>query len=557
MTKNKGVTIWLTGLPSAGKTTLARELEKALVNLGICPQVLDGDVIRQGLSRGLGYSREDREENLRRIAFMADLLTRNGIVTIAATISPYRTSREAARRAIEHFIEVYVKCPLELCVQRDRKGLYRKAMTGAIQNFTGVSDPYEEPENPELIVESDRESVEQAVARLLAYLSQNGFIRGDDTGQGPAQSAGDSPRKTRIQWSRPFISSEEEAEVAACIRSGWIAMGRRVEELEALVGGLVKSPHAIAVNSGTAALDVALKVLGIQPGDEVIIPAFGYIATANAVLYQHATPVFADVDPETYTIDPDDVERKVTSRTRCIIAIDYAGQGPDYGRLRALAKTHNLALVEDGAPGLGGVQNDRPLCSWGDIGTTSFHAAKTFTTAEGGMLFTGNEEWAKRARMIRSQGEDPGMKYHHPVLGHNYRLTDVHAAIGLAQFRRFHDVLARRAAAAERYRHELAGLPGVILPKIRGNARHAWFLFPMLVAQRDAIRKRLAEDGIETNVSWPLPLYRQRPYQGFAAANCPVAEGLCRQVLCLPLFHRMSEDDQARVVSGVRRAIQQ
>lgn len=372
---------------------------------------------------------------------------------------------------------------------------------------------------------------------------------------GKLEQVGKDGMAVKIPWARPFLGTDEEAEVVACIRSGWIAMGRRVQQLEERLAALVGSRHAVAVSSGTAALDIALKVLGIGPGNEVIVPAFGYIATANAVLYQHATPIFADVDPVTYTLDPKDVECKVTPRTRCLVPIDYAGQGAEYARLREIASARNLFIVEDGAPGLGGRQGNTQHCALGDIGVASFHSAKIFTTAEGGMLFTDCDDWARTARIIRSQGEDPSQKYHHPVLGHNYRMTDLHAAVGLAQVQRFEEVLVARARAAERYMEGLRGQPEVVLPKVRPGTRHAWFLFPILVPQRDCVRARMAEEGIETNVSWPLPLYRQESFRMFATGVCPVTEDLCRRVLCLPLYHGMTAKDQDLVVTSLRKAL--
>lgn len=174
--EDRASAIWLTGLPSSGKSTLARHLEKRLVTLGVRTQVLDGDEIREGLSRGLGFSREDRDENIRRIAFVAKLLTRNGVVTIIAAISPYRAARAQARRSIEQFVEVHVKCPVEVCMKRDNKGLYRKALAGEIRNFTGVSDLYEEPERPEVVVETDSESIDESVEKILSYLQGAGYL---------------------------------------------------------------------------------------------------------------------------------------------------------------------------------------------------------------------------------------------------------------------------------------------------------------------------------------------------------------------------------------------
>lgn len=172
--RHSAVAVWFTGLPCSGKSTLARHLEQRLRDMGIAVRVLDGDDLRRSLSRGLGFSRSDREEHLRRLALLVRFLTDSGILTVTATISPYRSVREAARRTLKHFAEIYVKCPLEVCVQRDVKGLYRKALAGEIEQFTGVSDPFEEPDAPDVVVETDKESIIECVARIVAYLSKSG-----------------------------------------------------------------------------------------------------------------------------------------------------------------------------------------------------------------------------------------------------------------------------------------------------------------------------------------------------------------------------------------------
>ena len=173
---NQGLTVWFTGLPSSGKSTLAQLLNRELTQLGIASEILDGDEIRQRLTKGLGFLKEDRDENIRRIAFVAKLLTRNKVVAITAAISPYRAIRADARKEIGRFIEVYVKCPLECCIARDVKGLYRRALAGEIQNFTGVSDPYEEPLSAEVVVETNSETAEQSVQRVLTYLETTGYL---------------------------------------------------------------------------------------------------------------------------------------------------------------------------------------------------------------------------------------------------------------------------------------------------------------------------------------------------------------------------------------------
>jgi len=361
----------------------------------------------------------------------------------------------------------------------------------------------------------------------------------------------------KIPWAVPCIGSEEENEVADTIRSTWVTMGPKVSRLEREMAAYVGAKYAVAVSSGTAALDVALKALNIGPGDEVIVPALTYIATANAVLYQHATPVLADVDPTTFNLDPEDVRRRITSRTKCIMPIDYGGQSADYDALGQIAREHRLALVEDGAHSLGGEYKGRRLCSFGVMSTVSFHAAKVITSVEGGMVLTDDEKLADLARVLRNQGEDPVNKYHHAVLGHNYRMTDLHAAVGLAQFRRLSEVLRRRAEIADFYTKRLAELEGkLMLPAVVPERRHAWFFYPVLLHKRDEVVGYLKEKGIDTRIAWPLPIHKQPLYRPFfEGARFPVAERIAASVLNLPLYYEMSEEEAQYVVIHFKDAI--
>lgn len=358
-----------------------------------------------------------------------------------------------------------------------------------------------------------------------------------------------------IPWAKPYIGKEEWKAAKTCFETGWLSMGKKVSEFEALMSKLVKIPYAIAVNSGTAALDVALKLIGIERGDEVIIPALSYIATGNAVLYQHAIPVFADIDRETYTILPDSAERRITRKTKAVIAIDYAGQAADYETLRKILKNKNIFLIEDGAPSFGGKYKDKPLCSIGDIGIASFHMAKSFTSVEGGMLFVRKKEWADKAKMMRSQGENPYAKYHHPVLGHNYRMTDLHAAIGLEQIKRCNKVLKKREKTSHRYSEAFKGLKDVITPRVKQGNKHAWFLYPVLIRKRNKVALILKEKGIETNISWPMPIYEQEIYKKYTREKCPTAKRVTESILCLPMYYEITEDEQDYVIDRFRDAV--
>ncbi len=354
-----------------------------------------------------------------------------------------------------------------------------------------------------------------------------------------------------IPWASLYIDDEELNEIIDTVKSTWLAKGPKVQKFEEMARVIIGTKHAIAINNGTSALDVALKVLNIKFGDEIIVPAMAYIATANSVLYQHAIPVFTDILPDTFCLDPEDVERKITAKTKAIIAIDYAGQGADWKKLREIADRHQLFLIEDGAPSFGGEQNNQRLCSFGDISITSFHTAKSFVAVEGGMIFTNKDEYEQKARIILNQGESPDLKYFHPYLGHNYRLSDLHASVGLAQLRRFDKIIEKRAYLAERYSSLLKQKTTLIkIPVVKMGNKHSWFLYPTLVENRDSIVKKLKERGITTNVSWPFPVYEQPHFKEFFRSKCYVTEEITKRILCLPIYYTMTEEEQDYVIEN-------
>ena len=363
----------------------------------------------------------------------------------------------------------------------------------------------------------------------------------------------------KIPWSMPYIGEEELKEVIDTVKSTWLTMGPRVKKFEKAVSDYLGMKHAIAVNSGTAALDVALKALDIQPGDEVIVPAMTYIATVNAVTYQGAKPILADIEPKTYNLDPKDVMKKVTKKTKCIMPIDYGGQSSDYDALMEIAEDHNILLVEDGAESLGGEYKGRKLCTFGEITTTSFHAAKLITSVEGGMVFTNDPELDRRCRIIRNQGEDSEKKYYHVLLGHNYRMTDLHAAIGLVQFSRLGDVLEKRANIVENYTTALKEFDDLVtLPYVAPKNKHAWFFYTILLSNREKVVEFLKEHGIDTRIGWPLPVHQQPVYKKlFSGAKHPIAEKFAEGVLNLPMYYSMTRDEQDYVIKHLKDAISQ
>ncbi len=360
--------------------------------------------------------------------------------------------------------------------------------------------------------------------------------------------------KSSIPWAKPAIDDTELNEVIACMKSGWLTSGPRVERFEQEMATRASREFGVAVSNGTAALDLALKVANIRPGDEVIVPAFSYVATASTVAMQGATPVFADVDARNFGLDPHEVHRKITLATRAIITTDHGGCPCDYTALSQIAADHNLPLIVDGAQSIGTTFAGKPALSYGLISTTSFHAAKTITTIEGGMVFTDDPKLNRRLRMIRSQGEDPARKYHHIELGHNFRMTELQAAIGLAQLTKLDALLQERQKLANQY-HDLFAAAGLESPEGLNQKGNSYFLYSLLIPHRDAVIKRLKQVGIDTRACYPLPLYDQPIFRSQHRPHCPVTETICASILNPPMFHGLSRDDQNRVASELKNVL--
>ena len=386
-----------------------------------------------------------------------------------------------------------------------------------------------------------------------------------------AREGGRPVRAQMLPYGRQDIDEADVAAVVESLRSDWLTTGPRVAEFERRVAERVGVRHAVAVSSGTAALHAAAFAAGLGPGDEAIVPPLTFAATANAVLYQGATPVFADVLPDTLTLDPARVREQLTARTRAIVAVDFAGHPADLDELRALARTQGLALLDDAAHALGAEYRGRPVGGQADLATFSFHPVKHVTTGEGGMVVTDDAALAERAARFRNHGITTGAAerfqsgewfYEMVDLGFNYRLTDVQCALGLSQLGKLDRFLARRAAIAARYREALGRLPGVALQTVAPDVRHAWHIFPLLLdlerlaADRRAIFTALRAEGIGVNVHY-IPVYWHPYYQrlGYPKGLCPVAERAYERLLTLPLFPAMEDRDVEDVVTAVRRVI--
>jgi len=342
-----------------------------------------------------------------------------------------------------------------------------------------------------------------------------------------------------------FIGNEKKY-VEDCIDSTWISSnGKYIAEFETSFAAFNCSKHALSCCNGTVTLHLALLAMGIKEGDEVIVPTLTYIATANAVRYCNATPVFADCLPDTWNIDPEDIEKKITEKTKCIIPVHLYGNPCNMDAIMDIAKRHNLYVLEDAAESHGATFNGKKVGSIGDIGTFSFFGNKIITTGEGGMITTDNDEFAEIMRSLKGQGMDPDRRYWFNRIGYNYRMTNVEAAIGLAQLENIDRHLAERKRVADLYIKILREHQDCItFQEITSNSKNVWWMFSVLLNKdidRDKLIKDLYTDGIETR---PLfyPMHVMPPYLD-ENAGCPMSEDIAFRGINLPTHSQLSEED--------------
>ena len=383
----------------------------------------------------------------------------------------------------------------------------------------------------------------------------------------------DTIRSGYLVFGSPALGEEEIAEVVATLRSGWIGTGPRVQRFERAFAEYVDSPHAVAVSSCTAALHLALLALGVGPGDEVIVPAMTFAATANVVVHVGARPVFADVDRATLCLDPEDAARRVTTRTRAIIPVHFGGRPCDMDSILALSREHGLVVVEDCAHAIEALYNGRHAGLLGDIGAFSFYVTKNVVTAEGGMVTTRDSDVAQRLKMLALHGldadawtrfSDSGFRHYDVVApGFKYNMTDLQAALGVHQLARVELNLVRRQEIWARYDAAFADLP-VFLPAPEApGTRHARHLYTLLLdvdrlrVDRDAVQVALHELKIGTGIHYrALHLHRYyRETYGYARGDFPNSEWISDRTLSLPLSPNLGDDDVADVIHAVRRTL--
>ena len=375
----------------------------------------------------------------------------------------------------------------------------------------------------------------------------------------------DSSSAEFLPYGRQSIDADDIAAVAAVLRGDWLTTGPKIAEFERDFANFCGTKESVAVSSGTAALHCLYHATGIRSGDEVIVPALTFAATANAALYCGAKPVFADVEADTLLIDPNSVAKKITTKTRAIVAVDYAGQPANYAALQKLADENGLHLFADACHALGAKYQGQNVGALAQASTFSLHPVKPMTSGEGGMITTDNAELAQKMRVFRNHGittdhrarEQAGSWFYEMVeLGFNYRLSDINCALGISQLPKVPLWTKKRQQIAALYDESFTSMPAIETLHARADVSHAYHLYVVRVSNRAEVFAHLRECKIGVNVHY-VPVYWHPFYRelGYALGECPVAEAAYERILSLPIFPAMEAADVARVVAALREVI--
>ena len=363
--------------------------------------------------------------------------------------------------------------------------------------------------------------------------------------------------KFHIPSAEPNITEDDAKAAYNAIKEGRLSSGSYVKKFEQEFANYIGTKFAIAVNSATSGLQLALASLGIYDG-EVITTPFTYAATSNVIVHQNAKPVFVDVDKETYNIDPDKIEKAITKKTRAIMPIHYGGQCSEMEEISEIAKKHDLFVIEDAAPAIGATHKRRKAGTFGTISAFSFFPDKNLTTGEGGMVVTSDPELADKCKELRKNGASS--RYHHTSIGWNFKMPDPNAALGLSQLKRIESVLETKNKIAKYYQTSLEKINEIQPPIVKEYNRHTFMLYSILtkdLKQREEIKNVLANKGIETRINFPSvhlqPIYKQM--FGFQHGSFPISENLSDRILGLPIFFSMKEEQQDQIVNVIREIV--
>jgi perosamine synthetase len=361
----------------------------------------------------------------------------------------------------------------------------------------------------------------------------------------------------RVPMSAPDITVEDVEAVAEVVRSGRLALGPKTEEFERLVAEYVGVKYAVAVSSGTTALHLIVKSLGIGPGDEVLVPSFTFVASANVILYEGATPVFVDIEPDTYNLDPEDLKKKITPRTKAIMVVDVFGHPAEWDEILRIAEGYNLRVIDDSCEAIGAEYKGKKLGQFGDAAAFAFYPNKQITTGEGGVIVTNSEEIARLCRSLRNQGRgEMGAWLEHERLGYNYRMTEMSAALGISQLKRIEVLLAKRERVAQMYTERLSKLGLVRPPVVRPYVRMSWFVYVITLAEglhRDPVMKALEEKGIPSR-GYFSPVHLQpyiRKLLGTREGMLPITESVAQRTVALPFHSNLSSAEIDLVVEAL------
>jgi perosamine synthetase len=378
---------------------------------------------------------------------------------------------------------------------------------------------------------------------------------------------GGTPVRTEfLKYSTQHLDEDDRKAVEEVLLGDWLTTGPYVKGFEAALAEYTGSKNVVAVNTGTAALHCATNAAGFGPGDEVIVPTISFVASANCVLYQGARPVFADVSPDTLNIDPADIEKKITSRTRGIVCVDFTGHPCDHDAIRELAAKHQLIVIDDAAHAIGATYKGRHVGDLQDISTFSFHPVKHVTTGEGGAVLTNNEHFAKAVRSFRHHGINLDLharnnwEYDVTTLGFNYRVPDINCALGTSQLKKLPGSLARRRALVELYKAKLANLEMLQCPIERSDCSSAWHLYvvrlnlDLITVERAQVFAALRAENIGVNVHYiPIPWMTNFAKLGYTRGQWSTAESEYKRILSLPLYPEMTERDVDDVVEALHK----
>jgi UDP-4-amino-4,6-dideoxy-N-acetyl-beta-L-altrosamine transaminase len=369
-----------------------------------------------------------------------------------------------------------------------------------------------------------------------------------------------------IPYGHQWIDGNDIEEVVNVLKSDWITTGPKIAEFEDALCSYIGTKYAVVVNSGTSALDIAVQTLNLPAGSEVITTPFTFVGTSNAIIYNNSKPFFADIEKETRNINPDEIRKKITDKTKAIIYVDYAGQPCDIKELKEIADEHDLYLIEDACHAIGAEYKAKKIGTFADMTVFSFHPVKHITTGEGGAVVTNNKEFYEKLKILRNHGIDKsaldrfgpeaGWAYDLKLLGRNYRITDFQAALGISQLKKLDEFLRRRAEIMKMYNEAFANIPEIETPIVKSYVKPAWHIYTVLLngIDRDKFFSKMREKNIGVNVHY-IPIYSFSYYQkhfNIDLNDFPVTEEVFSKIITLPLFSKMTDDEVLNVIDIVK-----